>query len=49
MFLTSQNAEEAQVVACILYIACVLLFRKTRHQSNLESIFPHLGEKMVAF
>ena len=39
MSLTNQNAEEAEVVACIL------LFRKTRHQSNLESIFPHLGGK----
>ena len=34
MFLTNQNAEEAQVVACIL------LFRKMRHQSNPDSIFP---------
>ena len=38
MFLTNQNSEEALVVACIL------LFRKMRHQSNPESIFPHLGE-----
>ena len=34
MFLTNQNEEEAQVVACIL------LFRKTRHQSSPESISP---------
>ena len=34
MFLTNQNEEEAQVVACIL------LFRKTHHQSNPESISP---------
>ena len=40
MFLINQNAEEADVVACIL-----LLFRKMRHQSNMESIFPHLGGK----
>ena len=37
MFLTNQNSEEALVVVCIL------LCRKLRHQSNPESIFPHLA------
>ena len=45
MFLTNQNAE---------IVACILLFRKSRHKPNLESTFkygfsPDLGGKMAAF
>ena len=45
MFLTNQNAE---------IVACILLFRKSRHKPNLESyskygFSPQFGGKMAAF
>ena len=45
MFLTDLNAK---------IVACILLFRKLRHKSNLEStskygFSPDLGGKMAAF